>query len=75
MTWRTMETAPKDGTRVLLIGPTYEGNVLVATGAWRYDGERDRWEIDGEGPECAWANDYMERPPVAWQPLPEAKLP
>jgi hypothetical protein len=70
--WQTMNTAPKDGTRILLTDGT-----LVATGAWReeYNGARgkheDRWSIDGErGDDCPWANDYMQEP-TKWMPLPK----
>lgn len=53
--WRTMDTAPKDGTRVLVAFD--EGEIVIA----HYD---DGWWNEDE--DTAW-NDYYAR---WWMPLP-----
>lgn len=61
--WLPIETAPKDGTQVLL----YHRRYGTIRGAWRNTGD--------EYGEC-WAGTYMmpgltEIQPTHWQPLPQ----
>jgi hypothetical protein len=60
MTWRTMESAPRDGTYVLLRMPGY---ALAEVCCWASG--RDRWQ-DVMG-------DYVNEP-THWQPLPSTDL-
>lgn len=56
--WRTMEDAPRDGTKVLLYWPFWRGFPVIGwfiAGAW--DSDYCVLAVDGE-------------PPIAWQPLP-----
>ncbi len=58
--WQPIDTAPKDGRRVLLC------NLPVS---WIYVGH---WDDDEECGQC-WRDDDHERAdPTHWQPLPEA---
>lgn len=62
--WRPIETAPKDGTRILLAS----GSGLVFTGWW--DADPDDHDNDG------WVDDaevWWE--PHHWRPLPAAPIP
>lgn len=60
MTWQPIETAPKDGTEVLVFGPRQDGTYLAA---YQYD---DWWVA---GP---WDERWTEllSPPTHWMPLP-----
>ena len=53
--WQTIETAPKDGSDVLLSAANWHGDVLV--GCWSFNGWRDRYDAD-------------ELAPTHWMPLP-----
>lgn len=61
--WKPIETAPKDGTRVLL-GRADEGWTTVGS----FDDERDEWWESNTN----W-DDFNGAPiyPTHWQPLPE----
>ncbi len=68
-----IETAPKDGTRVLLAFPcAQEGRVRIECGHWDHDRFATR-------PKPYWTGDqetiygrrfYRERSPAFWMPLP-----
>jgi hypothetical protein len=59
MEWQPIETAPKDGTPVMIYDPEFSIKVYVA--AWMYDFQ---WvEADGEH--------HLEFNPTHWMPLPE----
>lgn len=60
--WQPIETAPKDGSRVLL-GCAQHGSVIV--GRWRHDAWSSPCGYDGEDHLCA-------SDPTNWQPLPVA---
>lgn len=75
--WRDMESAPKDGTRILAdCGAVYRKPYAVRVLLW-YDALQ--WE--GEyGPDSGWILDlpdetidaeFVERDPTHWMPLPE----
>ncbi|MEI3803141.1 DUF551 domain-containing protein [Agrobacterium sp. CCNWLW32] len=55
--WQPIETAPKDGSDVLLSSPNWHGDVVV--GCWSFEGWRDRED-----------SDKLE--PTHWMPLPAA---
>lgn len=58
--WRPIETAPKDGTDVLLWAPHWKA---AATG-WTFGG--DPWQ--------GCRKDTVTKPPTHWQPLPSPPL-
>lgn len=65
--WQPIETAPKDGTPVLLLSPSFQpgdygnikGGLVWVSGGWRNLGN-------------GWRNDYGKEDPTYWMPLPEA---
>lgn len=62
--WREIESAPKDGTRVLLaFGPPYSDTLDTghAVGCFY----APSWWVT-----CIWAASFAPREPIAWQPLP-----
>jgi len=70
--WQSIETAPKDGTDILLYFPHRD---LVIRGSWGWQGEGD-WEAD-LADWCDWNTDeeivIQEDPdyaPTHWMPLP-----
>jgi len=65
--WRDIETAPKDGTRVLLYYRNYCGDGwLVTIGEWHDTGDdlNDTWE-----------HEFGSGDADAWQPLPAPPQP
>lgn len=54
-TWQPIETAPKNGTEVLVYD---DGAIMVSS--WLDDGQRAGW----------WDNGLMDPPPTHWMPLP-----
>jgi hypothetical protein len=68
--WQTIETAPKDGTKILLF---YQDQRRVVCGRW----DLDRYS---KKPRPHWTSDlerlygrlfHRETSPTHWQPLPE----
>lgn len=59
--WRDMDSAPKDGTRVLISGWTGRGDQRWVTAAM-FSAERDYWWSDHES--------WRMHPPTHWMPLP-----
>lgn len=72
--WIPIETAPKDGTWVLLYGkepwPERDDNLQsIVTGFWNADSQFG----DGEWAFCYWDSDWRSTfKPTHWQPLPPA---
>lgn len=68
--WRLIETAPKDGTWILLAGGNTQDNgdtkrsVVACWGgrSWDYSYEEDSWNV--------WRCSYAD--PTHWMPLPDA---
>jgi hypothetical protein len=58
MSWKTIDSAPKDGTRVLGYGPSSTGDYYIQTVYYW----KDDWPI-------RWMHGYSR--PTHWQPLPE----
>lgn len=65
MEWQPIETAPNDGTTVLLFGP--DMRMGMSTWFWRVDGG-GWYHWDGKSEERALRGPY----PTHWMPLPEA---
>jgi hypothetical protein len=61
--WQLIETAPKDGTEILLCGPDWKGGQYRTTSAWP-----DNWS--GKWP-CFYMA-YAAGEPTHWMPLPPA---
>lgn len=55
--WQPIETAPKDGSRIL----------LIAKGGWVADGQ---WEKEAYAGNGAWVWPFVHREPTYWMPLP-----
>lgn len=77
MNWQPIDTAPKDGTRILLFLPDY--NVRIWIGDWYSSKqirngavvyEREGWSI---GTMPMWGDN--EPKPTWWAPLPEEPSP
>lgn len=69
MFWRPIDTAPKDGTKVILLTEDVNGEVVAIQGAWV---QRDaRWEVvvlDHHGCGCCGG---CGTDPTHWMPLPK----
>lgn len=72
MNWQPIETAPKDGSIILLYRPTAAKWAVIAPGAWNDDHyakhPRPYWE--------GWlkigsVSEYRYWTPTHWMPLPE----
>lgn len=66
--WQPIETAPKDGSRVLLrfAGPFHdETEIGVTVGVWT--GNTESWWLT-----CIWASSNAHREPTHWMPLTPA---
>ena len=63
--WQPIETAPKDGTNILLVNRI--GN--VATGLWQGNGECEGWWLRGGNRPNTFFNHHYG--PSYWMPLPE----
>ena len=72
--WRPIETAPKDGTSVLIAGGTYYYDAGISDQPYPFGGvkvaywDRDAWN-GGYGSE--YDGEYWHKPTV-WMPLPVA---
>ena len=78
--WRKIETAPKDGTHVILAVPHYESGWNI--GEAYYDPEHPNdggdWWWAGTSDEDYFASSLIEcnhNRPTHWQPLPEPPSP
>lgn len=64
MDWRPIETAPKDGTEVLLYGrPPHKDDLTCYVGRW------GTWDSAG-GPSDCWISGGPHYRPTHWMPLP-----
>jgi hypothetical protein len=70
--WQPIETAPKDGTRVLIYVPYDDGDGEVYLASFGYDvgyGNGPSWQP--EYAEVAMFNSPDDRQPTHWMPLPD----
>ena len=76
--WRDIESAPKDGTEILLYGPpcTYNGKdypARVTSGSWQEWEETENYEAGASW--VSFDGGFLEElPPTMWHPLPAAPL-
>lgn len=75
--WQPMETAPKDGTRILI--GWFEGKRFRQRAAWWYpsfdqldDGSWVGAWVDGDIVSSGTTSDYRRYEPTHWMPLPAA---
>lgn len=66
MEWQPIETAPKDGTVILLAEPNHDGSFCIATGRWVEPYIKPPYWGDGL------TDDLLMDGPTHWSPLPEA---
>ena len=64
--WQPIETAPKDGTEVLLFYPEY--TQPVKTGRWEHVRHFANGKLKWESRK--WTSDFDEVTPSYWMPLP-----
>jgi hypothetical protein len=58
--WQPIETAPKDGTPIIVYRPKFDGDYIPKVG-------EDYWH---QRLKC-WAKSRSDTPPVKWQHFPE----
>ncbi len=64
--WQPIETAPRDGTRILGYSPSKDATVCETW--WVEDYLQDEWGVYIGG----WDDDWdLNRKPTHWMPLPE----
>ena len=71
MDWQTIDTAPKDDSRILLYWPTLLNQPYTAVGAWQseryYLKPRPYWQSD-----YRWGKTILRAAqPTLWLPLPD----
>ena len=64
--WQPIETAPKDGTRIVVFRPNFDSDYIPQVGL-------DYWGFFA-GHHC-WAKSRVDCPPTLWQPLPALPSP
>lgn len=67
--WQPIETAPKDGTRILGFAAYIPEVTIVSWKVCEPFGEKKTWTTDSEGPGYSFGFDDGDI--VAWMPLPE----
>lgn len=72
--WRPIETAPKDGTRMLLVTVLGDGTKRVDLGHWPIRPIHDQWSEEHQVVDPRWCEgDHIPlwRTVEKWMPLPE----
>ena len=74
--WQPIETAPKDGTQILVCWINYKGEGRQSVVRWtdEYGGEGHRWLIGMSLPkdeQRGVALQLVKRHPTHWQPIPD----
>lgn len=73
--WRSIETAPKDGSRVLLWTETDEADPYVrVTGAYVRTIQIGKWDEETYGGSPGWTKELIGDP-LFWMPLPNPPQP
>ena len=70
--WRSMETAPKDGTAILAACPSANNIFIAAWRTWHYDLLREdvtTWWSNGA--KNSYQPDQLILEPTHWMPLPD----
>ena len=67
--WRPIETAPKDGTRIMLYRPTGWKHAKIVFGYWNTNGRVHYFQHDMEFLEGK--NVARREKPTHWMPLPQ----
>lgn len=60
--WRTMESAPRDGTTIIVYRPIHDGDYIPMVGV-----DHIRMKPPYKG---VWGRSRTDTPPAAWMPLP-----
>jgi hypothetical protein len=60
--WRDIETAPRDGTNIIVYRPNFDGNYIPQVGT-------DYWMTRGVL-EPTWGRSRKDCQPTHWQPFP-----
>lgn len=61
--WQPIETAPRDGTRIIVYRPKFDGDYIPQVG-W------DFWMTGSYYSEC-WGKSRKDCPPTHWMPFPD----
>ena len=64
MRWRPIESAPKDGTKVLVYRPIFVDRYITEIGI-------DWWDKWDGAPEGCWMKSRVDVQPTHWMPLPK----
>ena len=67
--WKTIDTAPKDGTTVLVYPPHW-GNATVSIAWWDDDKYANRPRPFWKRIDARQITDSRENPPTHWMPMP-----
>lgn len=72
MNWEPIETAPKDGTRILICGGTRTDSGDFCDGSYPFAGQTiAHWDHDGwNGGHSEGYNENWWHKPTHWMPLP-----
>ena len=65
MAWRSIETAPKDGTDIIVYRPRHDGTYIPKVGI-------DWWMTQRADYGDCWAKSRKDCPPTHWMPFPES---
>lgn len=82
MAWRPIDTAPKDGQKVILFYLNSHNNARTVMARWMTDEEAAETDWDGDGLKCGWYevidnwDEYIyvaiyQGEPTYWMPLPD----
>lgn len=78
MNWQPIDTAPKDGTRILLFFPTFR-SMNVQIGSWSHSQHYDNGKLTHESARWWYGSTVglwggKESEPTHWMPIPEGPV-